>query len=82
VIQPGDYLFLVVYGPTQVRADASAGPIAAGTRLAAGKAGAARALQTRTIEGMVVAEATASVGIALQALDSGSGLIAVLVTLH
>ena len=81
-VQPGDYLFLVVYGPAQVKADASAGAIAIGTRLTAGQAGHARALQTRTIDGMVVAEAAPGVGIALEALDSGTGLISVFVTLN
>jgi hypothetical protein len=81
-VQPGDYLFLVVYGPAQVRADASAGAIAVGARLTAGQGGAARALQVRAIEGMVVAEGAPGVGIALEALESGSGLISVFVTLN
>ena len=81
--RPGDYLFLVVYGPTQVKADAAAGAITAGTRLtASSQPGHARALQTRTLDGMEVAEAAPSVGIALGTLDSGAGLIAVFVTLH
>ena len=82
-IQPGDYLFLVVYGQAQVKADASSGAISAGTRLTAGgQPGHARALQTRTIDGMAVAEAAPSVGIALGPLDSGTGLIPVFVTLN
>jgi len=82
-VQPGDYLFLVVYGPAQVKADASTGAIAVGARLtAASRSGYARALQTRTLDGMVVAEAAPTVGIALGPLVSGTGLIPVLVTLH
>jgi hypothetical protein len=82
-VQPGDYLFLVVYGPAQVKADASLGAIAVGTRLASSMdPGYARALRTITIEGVQVAEATSSVGIALEPLDSGTGLISVFVTLH
>jgi hypothetical protein len=82
-VRPGDYLFLVVYGPAQVKVDASAGAIVVGARLTAGgQPGYARALHTRTIEGLVMAEAAPGVGIALEALDSGAGLISVFVTLH
>jgi hypothetical protein len=81
-IKPGDYLFLVVYGPAQVKADATSGAIAAGTRLAAGRVGAARALRTVTVGGIAVAEAAPGVGTALEALQSGTGLISVFVTLH
>lgn len=81
-LEAGDYLFLVVYGPARVRVDASAGAIAAGTRLAAGQAGAARALRTVTVGDVTVAEAAPGVGTALEALDSGTGLISVFVTLN
>ncbi len=82
-IQAGDYLFLVVYGPAQVRADASSGAIAAGARLAAGgQPGHARVLRTAMVEGVTVAEAAPHVGTALEALDSGTGLISVFVTLN
>ncbi len=81
--QPGDYLFLVVYGLAQVKVDASGGAVAAGARLtAAAQSGYARALQTRVLDGMEVAEGAPSVGIALEPLDSGTGLISVFVTLH
>jgi hypothetical protein len=81
-IQAGDHLFLVVYGPAQVKADASSGPIAAGMRLAAGgQPGHARALRTVMVDGLTVAEAAPGVGTALEPLDSGAGLIAVFVTL-
>jgi hypothetical protein len=80
---PGDYLFVVVQGMAQVKADASQGTIEAGQRLtAAATAGMARALQSRQVEGMTVAEDAPVVGIALGPLDAGTGLIPVLVTLH
>lgn len=81
-IQPGDYLFLVVYGPALVKADASSASITPGIWLTAGESGFASTLQTRTIEGMVVSEAASNVGIALEPLESGTGLILVFVTLH
>jgi len=80
---PGDYLFLVVQGIAQVKADASAGAIAAGTRLtAAARPGYARALQTRTLDGMLVVEGAPAIGIALAPPDTGTGLVAVMVTLR
>jgi hypothetical protein len=82
-IASGDHLFIVVYGMAQVRADASAGPIAAGQRLtSASRAGHARALRTVAIEGVPVAEATPSIGVALEPLTAGQGLIWVLVTVQ
>jgi hypothetical protein len=82
-IQSGDYLTLVVYGTTQVKADASSGAIAVGTQLTSSEqSGYARAIHTVTIEGVQVAEASSSVGIALESLDTGTGLISVFVTLH
>ena len=82
-IQPGDYLFLVVYGQAQVKADATSGAIATGTRLTnGGQPGHARTLQTRMVDGMLIAEAAPSVGIALGPLDAGTGLIPVFVTLR
>jgi hypothetical protein len=81
--QPGDYLFLVVYGPAPVKVDASAGAVVPGARLtAAARPGYARVLQTRTLDGMLVAEAAPGVGIALEDLDEGTGLIQVFVTLR
>jgi hypothetical protein len=80
---PGDYLFLVVHGLAQVKADAAAGAIAAGQRLAAAdRPGHARLLQTRTLDGMLVSEGAQVLGIALAPLDKGTGLIPVFVTLH
>lgn len=80
---PGDYLFLVVHGLAEVKADAAAGAIAAGQRLAAAdRPGHARLLQTRTLDGMLVSEGAQVLGIALAPLDRGTGLIPVFVTLH
>lgn len=80
---PGDYIFLVVQGVAHVKVDASAGAIATGQRLAgAGLAGHARALRTVTVEGMSVAEGVPTLGIALEPLEAGTGLISVLVNLQ
>jgi hypothetical protein len=82
-VAPGDYLFLVVQGVARVKVDASAGAITAGQRLAgAGLAGHARALRTLTVEGVLVAEGAATVGVALESLEAGTGLISVLVNLQ
>jgi hypothetical protein len=80
--QPGDYVSLVIYGITEVKAAPGAG-IAAGDRLTvASDAGQVRALQTRTIEGMVVTEGAQVVGIALAAPTEGQTTIPVFVTLR
>ncbi len=80
---PGDYLFLVVQGVARVKVDASAGAITAGQRLAgASIAGHSRALRTVTLEGVVMAEGVATLGIALEPLEAGTGLISVLVNLQ
>ncbi len=82
-IAPGDYLFIVVYGMAQVRADAATAPIAAGQRLtAASHPGHARALRTVSVEGVPVAEAAPAVGMALEPLSAGQGLIWVLVAVQ
>jgi hypothetical protein len=82
-IQPGEYLFIVVQGMAQVKADAAEGGISPGQRLtAAARPGHARILQTRIVEGMVVAEGAATIGVALGPLDAGTGLIPVMVTLR
>ena len=77
--QPGDYLTIVIYGPMQVRAAASAlGAIAPGTRLAVGTDGLARPLRAVTVEGVTLAESAPLIGIALSAPDA-DGLVWVLV---
>jgi hypothetical protein len=80
---PGDYVFIVVQGLAYVKADAGSGMIVTGQRLtASGYAGQARALQTRSFEGMTITESAPIVGIALAPLDKDQGLIPVMVTLR
>jgi hypothetical protein len=80
---PGEYLFIVVSGLAQVKVDADVGAIVAGQRLtAANRVGHARTLHSRVLDGMEVAEGAPLVGIALAPLESGTGLIPVLVTLR
>jgi hypothetical protein len=80
---PGEYLIIVISGVAEVKVDAGGGAIAAGQRLtAAGNAGHARALKSVTLEGIEVAEGAPQVGIALAPLESGAGLVPVLVTLR
>jgi hypothetical protein len=80
---PGDYVFIVVQGLAYVKAEASGGMIVTGQRLtASGDTGQARALQTRTFEGMTIMESAPIIGIALAPLETGQGLIPVMVTLR
>jgi hypothetical protein len=73
----------MVQGLAYVKADAGIGMIVTGWRLtASGDAGQARALQTRTFEGMAIMESAPIIGIALAPLDKGQGLIPVMVTLR
>jgi acetyl/propionyl-CoA carboxylase alpha subunit len=78
---PGDYVALVIYGITEVKV-ASGANIAAGDRLTVAEAGQVRALQTRTVEGMVVTEGAQVVGIALATPVAGQETIPVFVTLR
>jgi hypothetical protein len=67
----GDFVAVVVQGVALVRADPAAA-IAAGQRLtAADLPGRARPLETRMVEGMVVAEGATAVGIALGPSEDG-----------
>jgi hypothetical protein len=71
-----------VLGVTHVKVDPAAG-IQPGDRLtAADLAGAARALQTRTVDGMVVSEGAPVLGIALAAPTEGQATIPVFVSLR
>jgi hypothetical protein len=80
--QPGEYVMLAVAGVAQVKVSPGAA-IAAGERLTAGSLpGQARALQTRTIEGMRVTEGAPVIGVALEAPAAGQKTIAVYVTLR
>ncbi|MBI5030468.1 MAG: hypothetical protein HZB51_08070 [Chloroflexi bacterium] len=78
----GDYVSLVIYGIAQVKVDSTA-VIAVGDRVtASGQAGGVRHMQTRLIDGMVVAESAQSVGIALASPTKGQTTIPVFVTLR
>lgn len=66
----GDYVALTVLGAVQVKAQAGSA-IQPGQRVTVGADGAVRALQTRTIDGMVVAEGAPTVGVALQEPQDG-----------
>jgi hypothetical protein len=80
--RPGEYVAITVMGLAHVRAEPEAG-LAAGQRLtASAQPGRVRALQTRTVEGLVVAEGAAVVGIALGPVDEATGLVPVMVTLR
>jgi len=80
--RPGDYLAITVLGVAQVRADPSA-DLSAGQRLtASGQPGTVRALQSRMVDGMVVAEGAPVVGVALGPVDRATGLVPVMVTLR
>jgi hypothetical protein len=68
--QPGDYVALTIAGVANVKV-AGGATIRAGERLTAGTAGRARPLRTRTVDGMIVAEGAAVVGVALG--PSGDG---------
>jgi hypothetical protein len=78
--QPGEYVKITTYGLTQVKASAVAAPIQPGTRLtAADQAGHARVVKTVSVQGVQVAENTPVLGIALEGIEGGQGLIWVLV---
>ncbi|MBK9229762.1 MAG: hypothetical protein IPO15_02480 [Anaerolineae bacterium] len=81
--QPGDYVALTVAGAARVKVSAADGPVTVGQRLTvADLAGRARALRTRTLDGMIVSEGAAIIGTALEPLASGVGLIWVLVNVQ
>jgi hypothetical protein len=80
--QPGEYVSIVVLGIAQVKVDPAA-DIVAGQRLTVSDlAGQARALVTRTIDGMLVAEGAPVIGVALEAPVDGRDTIAVFVSLR
>lgn len=82
-VPPGDYLLLVVQGPTQVRASATGGAIQAGDLLAsAASAGLAGKAGQISVEGVTLAAPGTVFGKALEPLQTGDGLITVYVTLQ
>jgi hypothetical protein len=76
--EPGEYVSIIIYGPVQLAVGAEAVDVAVGDRLTVSENGSVRALQTRTIEGMVVTESAHSLGIALSEPDK-DGMVWVLV---
>ncbi len=68
--KPGDYVAIAVLDAAQVRLQAGE-TVQPGQRLTAGQGGAARALQTRVLDGMVVSEGAPTVGIALEPAADG-----------
>ena len=78
----GDYVSLIIYGVTQVKV-ASGSHINVGDRVTASdRAGAVRSLQTRMLDGMVVAESAPTIGTALAAPEKDQDTIPVFVTLR
>lgn len=77
--EPGDYVNIIIYGPVQVEASALQGAIVAGDAVTINGDGALRALQTVVVDGITLREDGSTLGIALQDLSSGDGLIWVLV---
>ena len=75
--QAGEYVSIVYSGPMQVKVATGETAIVAGTRLTSAVDGSVQALQTRTVEGMLVTEGAPVVGVALEA--ARDGLIWVLV---
>jgi hypothetical protein len=79
----GDFVEMTIYGIAQVKVDATPGGILPGQRLAAAdNPGHARPLRSTSVEGLTVFEGAPVVGIALAPLETGTGLIPVLVTLR
>jgi hypothetical protein len=76
-VAPGDYLFIVVQGLTQVRVDPAAG-VKAGDRLMVGDGGRAA---TATADAAVIVD-TPMIGRAVDAVDASTGLVWVLVDLQ
>ncbi len=68
--QPGDYVAITVLGAAQVKVQPGE-TLQPGQRVTVGANGAVRALETRTLDGMVVSEGAATVGVVLQAASEG-----------
>jgi hypothetical protein len=80
--KPGEYVTLAIYGIAEVKVDPGA-EIPVGSRLTlSSQAGRTRALQTTTLNGMVVTEGAPSIGTALESPVAGKDTIAVFVTLR
>jgi len=76
---PGQYVTIAYSGLTQVKVS---GPLAQGSKLAAGTDGAARGLRTINLDGVELAENASIIGVALEPLAAVDGLIWVLVNVQ
>lgn len=78
--EPGNYVSLVVYGVADVRVS---GGISRGDRLTASdNPGAVRALETRVLDGMEIAEGAPIIGIALEEASPGATMVPVFVSMR
>ncbi|HJR91714.1 MAG TPA: hypothetical protein VJ938_04695 [Acidimicrobiia bacterium] len=78
--QPGEYVSLIVSGVADVKVSSTSG-ISEGTRLTASdSAGRVRALETRQVDGIEVAEGAPVIGIALESPAEGATTVPVYVT--
>ena len=74
--ETGDIVAITVFGIAQVKADASSAPIEAGQRITAAETGGyARTVRHVKYQGVTLAEATPVLGIALQDLPAGQGMV-------
>jgi hypothetical protein len=80
--KPGQYVTVVYSGLAQVKVSAVDGPIAQGSKLVAGTGGTARAQRAVELEGVKLAESASSIGIALERLEAGDGLVWALVNVQ
>jgi hypothetical protein len=79
-VEPGEYLFIVVQGLAQVKADATSGAIYAGDTLMTGMTGTIKAEPLEITTGdTVVLQQPHTIGQALETLQEGQGLIWVLI---
>ena len=75
-VRSGDYLAITVMGAALVKVQ-DGETILVGQRLTVGDDGSVRALQSRTVEGMVITEGVPIIGVALE--PAKDGLVWVLV---
>lgn len=79
--EPGGYVTIIIYGPTQVKNVNSGEIIEAGARLVVDKSGFVRPLRTVELEGVQLTEQAPTVGIALEHMTR-EGSLWVLVNPH
>ncbi len=81
-VAPGDYLLIVVLGPAQVKADASAAAIHAGDLVTAADEGLATKATPLQVNGVEFYAPNMVIGKAMEPLKQGRGLIYIFVTLR